>query len=591
MEVYIIDEFFRVDAMTGGLIEKEFESEFLKHTDGIRLDCCKNEYASFQVIIDSGGERLENSDISFTALKGPEGNSICADEYCTFIEWFHQAGGHYVPDALIPMGLNGIGLKIPLDDEYLPGQKAGAFWVDLFIPRDTAPGFYKGEFTVTAGMCSKTFSISVVVHDILLTDESKIYPDMNNYADSISPAFPCLAENPGRYEDGSFFRIEHEFYRMCHEHRCVFHNLGYEHSGQVYKSFAPELEGEGKSIRVKSWENFDRHFGPLLDGTVFKGLKRPPQPIPFLYLPFNFAWPASYEKWGKKGYATEYRRILKEFITHFEEKGWVNTCFELFLNHKKRYRYFPYDGDETRFLEDEAILDIFNDMNSGIIDGTEVKIVFRMDTSWAYGLHFNSRFSDFIKMWVVNGTIFRWFPESVSYMKEKGNILWNYGGINNIADNHLSLVIWPFRCIMTGITGVTFWNSTGFGDDYLKTPLDSGSQAVMYPGVPFGYDGPIPSIRLKVLRNATQTADLIMMYEGSKQIDPLREIINLRFQTDYEGWWQKKPGFINEPPCTWTNTKLSVASSADVKRNMSPALPGRIKKDVMAAVERWAENG
>ena len=591
MLIYLIDEFFRVDAMTGGLIEKEFESAFKKNYECIRLMCCRNEYVSFQVIFDTEGERIGNADISFSDLSNKEGKDICASEYSVFVEWFHQAEGKYVPDALIPLGLNGIGLKIPLDEKYLPGQRAGALWVDLFIPGDTLDGSYEGEITVVAGKAVKKFNISVKVYDVLLTDESRIFPDMNSYADSISPGFPCLAGNPGKYDDGSFFKVEREFYRMSYEHRCVFHNLGYEHSGRVIPSFAPELEGEGKNIRVKSWENFDRHFGPLLDGSAFEGLKRPQRPIPFMYLPFNFAWPACYEKWKKKGYKTEYRRILKEFITHFEEKGWVNTCFELFLNHKKRYRYFPYDGDETRFLEDEEILDIFNDMNSEIIDDTKVKAVFRMDSSWAYGLHFNSRFSDFIKMWVVNGTIFRWLPESVPYMKEKGDILWNYGGINNVYDNHISLAIWPFRCIMTGITGVTFWNSTGFGDDYLKTPLDSGRQAVMYPGVPFGYDGPIPSIRLKVLRNATQTADLVMMYEGSKIMKELKDIINLHFELDFNDWWDRKPGFINEPPCTWTNAKLSVAKSAYVKDSMSPVLLGGIKKDVLIAAERWVKNG
>ena len=29
--------------------------------------------------------------------------------------------------------------------------------------------------------------------------------------------------------------------------------------------------------------------------------------------------------WGKKGYTTEYRRILWEFLRHCEEKGWTDV--------------------------------------------------------------------------------------------------------------------------------------------------------------------------------------------------------------------------------------------------------------------------
>ena len=31
----------------------------------------------------------------------------------------------------------------------------------------------------------------------------------------------------------------------------------------------------------------------------------------------------------------------------FREKGWTSTRFELFFNHKKRYKGFPWDGDES----------------------------------------------------------------------------------------------------------------------------------------------------------------------------------------------------------------------------------------------------
>ena len=211
-----------------------------------------------------------------------------------------------------------------------------------------------------------------------------------------------------------------------------------------------------------------------------------------------------------------------------------------------------------------------------------------MDSSWSYGRHFISRYADLVNMWVVNGTIFLWYPESVALMKRKGNILWNYGGLNDMGDSHLSLTVWPFRCVMTGVTGVTFWNATGFGNDWQRTPLDNGRQTVFYPGSAFGCDGPIPSIRLKALRNAMQTADLIMMLQGTEWLPRMREIINRHFCASDESWWSPRPAFADEPPHTWTNAKLSEAPRASVRSGlggMSPAVAGRIKLDVLDFME------
>lgn len=589
MQLYLIDEFFRLEGATGELLEQEFADEFSRHGDGIRLECCKNEYVSFQLIYDPENSEADDGSIGFEALQSDHG-SIPASCYSAYIEWFHTIGDNLIPDALVPMAAPGQAFRLPLSPDGPAKPRIRALWVDLFVPKGTGAGAYTGGITASVGGITRRFTIQLQVRNVTLTDDSLIFADMNNYADSLSPAFPALASNPYRYDDGSYARVEQAFHRISHDHRCIFHNLGYDHAGYVIPGYAPEITGEGKQMRVCDWERFDRHFGPLLDGTAFEGLNRPGRPIPYMYLPFNFDWPSGYEKWGRKGYRTEYRRILADFLAHFEQKGWTNTRLELFLNHKKRYRMYPYDGDETRFEGDEALFDIYQDLNGTLPDASPVKFLFRMDSSWSYGRHFNSRFADLVKMWVVNGTIFLWYPESVALMKQKGNILWNYGGLNDMGDSHLSLTVWPFRCIMTGITGVTFWNATGFGSDWLHTPLENGRQAAFYPGSPFGCEGPIPSIRVKALRNAMQTADLAMTLNATEWMPLIQEIINRHFGTGSEGWWSDRPAFTDDPPHTWTGAKLSVAPRANVKAGLSPAVAGRIKREVLDCMEGWGLN-
>jgi hypothetical protein len=439
----------------------------------------------------------------------------------------------------------------------------------------------------------KEFQISINVHKAVVPQKSRITADLNNYADSISHAFPQLWNNENRYDDGSFFDMEMKFVRQSRDHRCLFHNLGYKHSGKVVPSFAPELEGEGKGIRVKSWELFDRHFGPYLDGSAFKGSMCGEHPIEFLYLPFNLAWPASYEKWGQKGYGTEYRRIIGEFVKHFEEKGWKDTYFEIFLNHKKDYRFFPYTVDEIWYEHDEEAVDLYYDKIRDTYASTGVKFVFRMDSSNHYGNHFESKYSDMCDMWIVAADMFSWFPESIPVMRGKGNIVWIYGGVLcSLRESLLSLFSWPVRCFMTGAAGFTVWNSTGFGNEYLAVPLDEGTQAIMYPGAGLGIDSPLPSIRLKALRNYMQLADLMMTTGGMDDEGPLarrqaERIINRHYGFENNNcWWAEKPEFINEPPRLWDfEEKVPEAALKPLHIGRSPVMIEKISRDILELMD------
>ncbi len=557
MNIFLIKDYYRIDGITGEPVEKGYDQDFVKYDSEIYLESARNQYVSFQIVIDSMGKKVDGIDVEFFDLTGAA--SISKNEYSAYIEWFHMIDGKCVPDALFPLNETELEFKIPLHEGYLKEQRAGALWIDLFIPRETEAGEYFGKLGVKSGNYQKDFGIRLKVYDVTLPDRSSITADLNNYADSISPAFPHLRNNKNRYEDGSFFDVEKEFVRMAREHRCVFHNLGYRHSGHVVPSFAPELEGQGKNIRVKSWELFDRHFGPYLDGSAFKGSRRGEFPIEFLYMPFNLNWPASYEKWGQKGYTTEYRRILAEFIRHFEEKGWTQTYLEIFLNHKKIYRFFPYTVDEIWYEHDEEVVDQFYEIIKGAYEHTNVKFILRMDSSNHYGNHFDSKYSDWFKFWVGGYDMVSWFPESIPVMKSKGNILWIYGGdfLGHMDKPLHGLFTNAARCFMMRVDGFCLWNCTNFGRDYLVTPHDNGAEAIMYPGVEFGLNKPVPSIRLKALRNHMQIADLMMLSEGWEyECRPVRRqmerIVNRHYGfEDTSCWWKEKPPFINTPPRYW----------------------------------------
>ena len=134
-----------------------------------------------------------------------------------------------------------------------------------------------------------------------------------------------------RTDEDDLFRLIHAYHRIFYEHRSTFHQLGYGHGGKVGPEFAPELAGSGSSKHISNWDRFDRHYGPLLDGSAFRNTRRGAQPIPFVYLPVNPEWPASFLWWGEPGYEAEFANVLSAMEQHFREKNWTSTRFEALL--------------------------------------------------------------------------------------------------------------------------------------------------------------------------------------------------------------------------------------------------------------------
>lgn len=101
-----------------------------------------------------------------------------------------------MPDMLLPLGGCNLDFRVPLEPEYHSTQKAGALWIDLFVPESAQKGRYQGEIHVKANGCEKIFTVRLKVYACMVPYESRIVADLNNYADNISPSYPYLASNP-----------------------------------------------------------------------------------------------------------------------------------------------------------------------------------------------------------------------------------------------------------------------------------------------------------------------------------------------------------------------------------------------------------
>lgn len=137
----------------------------------LSFDAVRNEYESVQLVITAEKEVesfvLETSDLI-------KGNEILSKDNVTvyvqkFIPYADYTGSGYMADALIPM---------EIADEYKENAveegNNGAFWITVYIPKETAAGVYEGSFKLTLKSQDETeeleVPVSVQVRDYTLND-------------------------------------------------------------------------------------------------------------------------------------------------------------------------------------------------------------------------------------------------------------------------------------------------------------------------------------------------------------------------------------------------------------------------------------
>ena len=515
-------------------------------------------YISFQVVARFHG------DVEYSIeLIPPPGAGLQAG---VFREWYHfleKKKTHY-PDALIPARMP-YRSRMPEPDNRLPAQKAQAFWVDIWIPADARPGEYPFRFRLHSTEGNADLAIPVKVLTATVPDRDVVTIDHNSYGSSwIGDLYPNEQAREGKrfFISNRFFNLIHAYHRIFYEHRGIFHQLGYGHGGKVGPEFAPALEGSGRRKHVASWDLFDRHYGPLFDGTAFARTRRGAHPIPFAYLPVNPEWPASYLWWGEPGYEAEFVNVVSEMERHFREKNWTGTRLELFFNHKKRYMGFPWDGDEVRFPEDNRYFHEYGRLlKKAVPPDSPVKFVFRADVSWDMERQ-SKDLAGIVNMWVCAGSILSWYPEVAHSLKQRGDVVWFYSGPPHVTQVSAKIAEFPLQAWLWGIDGYVHWLTVSAGPDPWFH-FDGGGTALVYSGERFGIEEPIPGIRLKIQRNAVQDLALLESFKDRRPMAELRTEAARRFNGSRpQDWWNPKPPVADRPPAEWMGADIDEASAA-----------------------------
>jgi Domain of unknown function (DUF4091) len=551
----------------------------------IQLRTARNGYVSFFLVVKELSEARYSLSLRF------EGRSKGLQTQL-FKTWYHKlrATGSFVPDALIPVS-NPFESKLPDPDNKVAGQTAQGFWVDVWIPPDMLPGRYEGLAVATAGRKKSHLRVQITIGTPVIPAADALTIDHNSYGTSwLASLYPKRSRPLGErfFRSDAFFNLIHAYHRIFYEHRGTFHQLGYGHAGKVGPEFAPELAGEGRQRRIANWDLFDRHYGTLLDGSAFRESRRGPQPIPFVYLPINPEWPASFLNWGEPGYEAEFVAVVGAMEKHFREKGWTRTKFEMFFNHKKRYKGFHWDGDETRFARDDVpMLEYSRLLKKAVPSGSPVQFVFRHDASWRLEQQFKT-LAGAVNFWICSRAILGWLPEQLKPVQQRGDIVWIYSGAPAISSSASAVLENPLRAWMWKLDGYIHWLTVSPSEDPW---FNSGGEetCLAYPGERFGIDGPIASIRLKIQRNFAQDVALLKMLEGKQSGETLREEVARRINgSRLKDWWTPRPAVADLPPEEWSNNSIEggVEPNLHVFQDWDPQYWQAIRQYILSLAER-----
>jgi len=503
------DDWVRLDPFEGEAMDGEDQAP---EAPPVRLATGRNMAASFQLLV---GPLKKNTGVSVTPgkLSGPGRTSLGKRDFDVYVEWYHRIKDKWYPDALVPQEVVGGSTSAFRKNAGLKNPLFAGFWIDLFVPPDAKPGSYSGSLKIRAGRESVAVPLEVTVSSARITAHATLDMSFNNYADGVSRGWKDVNANPRHMTSRKYLSIERGVWRAAHDHRGFIHYMPYGHSGHVHEGFAPPLTGEGPRKRVASWKEWDRHFGGYFDGSAFRGTRRGAVPVKRFFMPFNLNWPADFVKFGQPGYEAEWRAVGSQIVEHFRKKKWTGTRFDIFLNHKQRYRYFPWDCEECRFLHDNNIQRYFRKLWEGTYDRKSTRPVtfdYTLGSTWSYEDDIYSDMSEFVDVYIANTGGTGEHPGRQAELVRQGQQFWACTNSGGIADSLRAPAYTPTLMWMRDLQGfMPRWISIDWGADPWHNVPGDGGGTFFYPGAEFGTEDSYPSIRAKVLRNQMQWIDLL----------------------------------------------------------------------------------
>ena len=481
-----------ISAMTKVLPQPLFSDEWHGEID---LSTARREYENFQILLSAPLRELAVKGVAVSELRSSSGE-IFPGKFR-----FYRVGNVKSPERDLPTALPG-GLYpdplFPFGPFTVPAGQNGAVWGEVFTPPETVPGKYSGTVTVTR---TPGDEVTLPIH---ITVYSATLPVERSLATPFIIDRPVLADRFGYAQDSPEHLAQIEAYRQANaEHRLDWLFC----PGGMHETAYPRCIWDGKKL---TWDftEFDRIIekgfseGMYAFSVGFSWAHLPPivdlegNAIPESSQPFNLV------RRDHPELADAMTAAWREYAQHLREKNWLN-------------RSFYYVADEPIPEHYAAVREQANALLNA--DG-EFQTMLTIMNPAAFG--------DIIRIWCPNLAFFD--PDLAAQELAKGKQVWWYVCIGSARPNYyvdfpaIDPRIHFWLTYRYKLTGVLYWrvNCWPAGKDVAAEAHDFGDGYLYYPDEA----GPIPSIRIKMVRDGAEDYELLKLLEAR---DPACELLRL----------------------------------------------------------------
>ncbi|MGH7145777.1 MAG: hypothetical protein ACREJ2_16830 [Planctomycetota bacterium] len=366
-------------------------------------------------------------------------------------------------------------------------------WLDLYIPKDAAPGNYTAPFSVTVKDHPVfTGTVALTVHSFTIPDETHVDAYGEMYGHCYNMQGVDYKTDPAKW-----WTIASRYHQMAHQHRFVI------------------FERHGRGPVLGQWENYDKYYGQILDGTLFT--QEHGYVGPGAGTGVNF-WGAPFEQIDgpvQKIVSPEslrtYTADAKTFWDHVVARKWD----------KKRFLAYIIDESGTDAHSLELTKELQDALDAGAGKG-HINLIWTSHTDPKELAAKGTDFSTAIHWWCPNGGACD--PEYLAPFEKRGDTVWFYHsghpciGVHTVNASGIDLRTWGDICWRYKVNGSFWWAMDCIAD--AKDPLQHpsykpddtrwGNGDLFYPGSHLpdaGYpaiDGPLSDIRMKDYRRGLE---------------------------------------------------------------------------------------
>ncbi|MBN2002206.1 MAG: DUF4091 domain-containing protein [Anaerolineae bacterium] len=500
----------------------------------IALEGARGSYEAAQIIVRAGGSALSGVNMTAGALSDGAGHTIAASNVTFFRQAFidftgvqesepgsepvpehSPTGDPHLPDPLIPFvdpyttTIHWVGAPFAV-----AADRNQPVWVDFAIPEDAAAGVYTGAITVTAtGEPAVVVPVTLRVWNLTLPDMRAVTTYFSSHFEEViyyhRDTYDCSSPNDCWIDYGAHSRtIVKRYQELAHAHRI-----------DTGPYFTPD-PGNGCSVPT-DWSDYDAAVAPYMDGSYWSN----GVPSTWIHAPFSPG-----VDWGLEENCTpaEYTALAQAWAAHLKAQGWFTRTIAYAYDEPPEEAYDDIAADSALMQAGDP------DWKAQIMDTISAAPSTDVLTP-ALGI-----FCQCLRCYD------HWYQDQEEYGRvewpalfAQGTKLWFYESnaqsdpFPTFAANTL-LGVEP-RIVMWGswyeyASGFLLWDTVawergdpwGYNDHFGK----SGDGVLLYPGhhdgilAPAGspadvaMDGPVPSYRLKVIRQGLQDWALFKLAES-----------------------------------------------------------------------------